>query len=59
MIDDVVKQIEMEDAQSKQDAINEIESHRVFIGNRDTYNQQRFVTHTLLILYDSFITHTV
>jgi len=41
MIDDVVKKIEMEDAQSKQDAINKIEDHRTFIGNRDTYNQQR------------------
>merc|ERR1712147_134946 len=40
MIDDVVKKIEMEDAQSLQDAINKIEDHRAFIGNRDTYNKQ-------------------
>ena len=41
MIDDVVLKIEKEDAQSKQDAKIAIENHRIFIGNRDTYNQQR------------------
>ena len=42
MIDDVVQLIEAEDAQSKQDAINKIENHRIFIGNRDMENKKRF-----------------